>query len=109
MYTVVFITPDGERRAVPIKRGTSLMEAAVARETPGIEAQCYGAGVCGTCHVYASPAILDQLPAKSPWEAEMLANLPLARPESRLSCQIRFEERFDGAEFTAPERQDAMG
>ena len=36
-------------------------------------------------------------------------NSPLARPESRLSCQLRFEARLDGAEFQIPERQDAMG
>lgn len=109
MFTVTFISQGGERFPVPIKRGASLMEAAVAREVPGIEAQCYGAGVCGTCHVYARGSILERLPAKSAWEAEMLDNLPLARPESRLACQIRFQEAFDGAEFETPERQDAMG
>jgi 2Fe-2S ferredoxin len=109
MASITFITPDGARMEVRIKPGATVMEAAVARETPGIEAQCYGAGVCGTCHVYACGPLAAHLAPKSQWELEMLGNLPLARPESRLACQIRFEERFDGAEFRIPERQDAMG
>jgi 2Fe-2S ferredoxin len=109
MSTIVLIKADGERITVPIKPGSSVMEAAVARNSPGIEAQCYGAGVCGTCHVYACPPMSDLLPPRSTWEEQMLANLPLAQADSRLSCQIRFEERFDGAEFRIPERQDAVG
>lgn len=109
MFSIIFVTQDGERFAVPIKAGTTVMEAAVAREVPGIEAQCYGAGVCGTCHVYAPDILREVLPPKSAWEVEMVGNLPLERPESRLACQIRFEARFDGAEFLLPERQDAMG
>jgi 2Fe-2S ferredoxin len=108
MATITFITHDLQRIDVSIKPGTSIMEAAIAGDVPGIEAQCYGAGVCGTCHVYAADALRDVLPQRSSWEEEMLTNLPLARGDSRLACQIRFEERFAGAEFHVPERQDAM-
>lgn len=108
LYSVTFISVEGERFTVPIKRGTSIMEAAVARDTPGIEAQCYGAGVCGTCHVYAEPETAGLLPEKTEWEAEMLSGLELARPESRLACQIRFEPQYDGMAFHLPERQEAM-
>ncbi len=93
---------------IPIKPGSSVMEAAVAWDAPGIEAQCYGAGVCGTCHVYACERSIALSP-KSEWEVQMLSDLPLARADSRLSCQIRFDERLDGAEFRIPERQDAAG
>lgn len=108
MGTVNFITPEGERLAISVKPGNTVMEAAVAQEVPGIEAQCYGAGICATCHVYAEGPLRDALPPPSQWEQDMIANLELARPESRLSCQIRFEEGFDGIEFRVPERQDAM-
>ena len=109
MATINFITHDEQHIAVSIKPGSTIMEAAVASAVPGIEAQCYGAGVCGTCHVYASGPLRDALPAKSDWEEEMLKGLPLAAANSRLACQIRFEDRLDGAQFRIPERQDAMG
>jgi 2Fe-2S ferredoxin len=108
MGTIIFIGDDGERVSVPIKPGTTVMEAAVAHEVPGIEALCYGAGICGTCHVYACEPMRELLPEKTDWEIEMLANLPLARAESRLGCRIAFAESFDGAEFRVPEQQDAQ-
>lgn len=108
MGTVNFITHEGERLAVTVKPGNTIMEAAVANEVLGIEAQCYGAGVCGTCHVYATGPLGDALPARSQWEQDMLANLELAREDSRLACQVRFEDAFDGIVFQIPERQDAM-
>lgn len=108
MSTITFITPALERIEVPVKPGTSVMEAAIAKDVPGIEAQCYGAGVCGTCHVYAEDGVHALLEAPSSWEREMLEALPLATAESRLSCQLRFQEKLEGAVFRLPERQDPM-
>lgn len=108
MGTVHFTTPQGQQVAVPVKPGNTIMEAAIAHEVPGIEAQCYGAGICGTCHVYAEGPLQADLPPVSQWERDMLGNLELARGESRLACQIRFEDALDGVAFRVPERQDAM-
>jgi len=109
MAIISFITHDEQHIAVSIKPGSTIMEAAVASAVPGIDAQCYGAGVCGTCHVYAAGPLRDVLPPRSDWEEEMLKSLPLAGADSRLACQIRFEDRLDGAKFRIPERQDAVG
>ncbi len=84
------------------------MEAAVENEITGIEAQCYGAGVCGTCHLYVADDWLGAAGAKSEWEQAMLHALPLARPNSRLSCQIVLSEQIDGAHFVLPERQESL-
>lgn len=108
MGRITFIQPDGERVSVPIRPGNNIMEAAVAGEILGIEAQCYGAGVCGTCHVFVPEALAQLLPAPNTWEQDMLSCLELAGPGSRLACQVRFTDELDGAEFTAPERQDAI-
>ena len=88
--------------------GTSLMEAAVENEVIGIEAQCYGAGVCGTCHVYAGEGWFAGTGSKTDWEQAMLDALPLARPTSRLSCQIVLSDQLDGAHFALPERQESL-
>lgn len=84
------------------------MEAAVEHEVAGIEAQCYGAGVCGTCHVYVADEWLAATGGKSDWEQSMLDALPLARPNSRLSCQIVLGERLEGADFALPEFQESL-
>lgn len=101
---------DGEGRSVTIEQGpgASVMEAAVDREVQGIEAQCYGAGVCGTCHVYVADEWFAATGDKSDWEQDMLDALPLSRPTSRLSCQITVSEAIDGASFILPERQESL-
>ncbi|HMO69350.1 MAG TPA: 2Fe-2S iron-sulfur cluster-binding protein [Novosphingobium sp.] len=108
MGTITFTQPDGTSAAISIRPGNTVMEAAVAREVPGIDAQCYGAGVCGTCHVMVAEDVAPLLDPPSQWESDILACLELAGPGSRLACQIRFAEAIDGACFTVPERQDAI-
>lgn len=108
MGQIIFIQPEGERVSVPIRPGNNIMEAAVARDVQGIDAQCYGAGICGTCHVIVGEAVAARLPPPNSWEQDMLACLELAGPTSRLACQVRFTDELDGAEFAAPERQDAI-
>lgn len=109
MVAITFIDHLNVAMAIDAPVGTSLMEVAVAHDIAGIEAQCYGAGVCGTCHVYVAPDWFGAAGAKSEWEQDMLDGLPLVRPASRLACQIRLDENLDGAMFALPERQDAMG
>lgn len=108
MSSITFVSPTEERTSVSIKPGTTVMEAAIANGVSGIEAQCYGAGVCGTCHVYVPADLLASLPAPSAWESGMLEGLSLVGPGSRLSCQIQFEDSFAGAEFQLPDRQEAI-
>ncbi len=84
------------------------MEAAVENEITGIEAQCYGAAVCGTCHVFVGEEWFERTGNKGEWEQAMLDALPLARANSRLSCQIVLSDRLDGAHFVLPERQEPL-
>lgn len=108
MVKVTFTDQAGHSRSIEQGPGASLMEAAVENEIQGIEAQCYGAGVCGTCHVYVDEAWLAATGEKSGWEQDMLAALPLARANSRLSCQIVLSDRIDGAQVYLPERQESL-
>src|SRR5690606_20049531 len=50
--TIIFETAQG-RREVQAKLGASVMETAVMNNVSGIEAECGGACICATCHVYA--------------------------------------------------------
>jgi 2Fe-2S ferredoxin len=81
------------------------MEAAVAHGVPGIEAQCYGACNCGTCHVFVDAVWREKLGAKSELESALLAALPLANDASRLACQIAIREDLEGLVLRVPQYQ----
>ena len=108
LVTITFTDQNGTSHTIRHAPGSSVMEAAVENEVTGIEAQCYGAGVCGTCHVFVDKAWLGKTGQKSDWEQDMLDALPLSRPNSRLSCQIVLSDAIDGAGFVLLERQESL-
>ena len=81
------------------------MEAAIANDISGIEAQCYGGCNCGTCHVYVAADWREATGPPKVWEAEMLRSISLSDESSRLSCQITMSENLDGLVVHTPERQ----
>ncbi len=105
MPRVTFIQPNGTENTVEAKSHASVMEAAVAHNVPGIEAECYGACNCGTCHIYVDAPWLDAAGARGEWEGEVLTTLPLVRDNSRLSCQITMRDDLDGVTVRLPAYQ----
>jgi ferredoxin, 2Fe-2S len=103
MPRVVFELPDGRRETVDVELGYTIMEAAVANDIPGIEAQCGGACNCATCHAYVDPRWSPALPEKSHDEIALLDYVENARPESRLTCQIPMSAALDGIVVRLPE------
>jgi 2Fe-2S ferredoxin len=89
MPHITYVQPDGARRSVAANTGATVMLTAVANSIPGIVAECGGAAMCATCHVYideASQALVDPV---SEVEDEMLDSAASGRREnSRLSCQL---------------------
>lgn len=72
-----------------------------------IKAECGGACSCATCHVYVDAAWLDKLYPKTDEEENMLDEAIGVEDNSRLSCQILMEEKFDGLKVTlAPGTKD---
>ncbi|MVA98969.1 2Fe-2S iron-sulfur cluster binding domain-containing protein [Nitratireductor sp. CAU 1489] len=104
---IVFQSLDGDRRIeVAAPAGTSVMEAAIMNNVGGIEAECGGACVCATCHVYCDLVAPDSLPEQQIDEDDMLDMTSAERrPASRLSCQIKLCRELDGAVFILPEAQ----
>jgi 2Fe-2S ferredoxin len=106
MITVHLVAPDGAKTQLPCKTGTSLMQAAVAANVAGIEADCGGLMTCATCHVYVREPFASQLPAPSGDELGMLEfTAAERRPNSRLSCQIELTEALDGLTVDLPATQ----
>jgi 2Fe-2S ferredoxin len=88
------------------KPGESLMQAAVAANVRGIEADCGGLLTCATCHVYVREPFASRLPPPSDDELGMLQfTASERRANSRLSCQIELSPALDGLTVDLPESQ----
>lgn len=69
-----------------------------------IKAECGGACSCATCHVYVDADWLAKLEEKTDEETDMLDLAFDVQDNSRLSCQIIFNDELDGLKLTlAPE------
>ena len=87
MPKVTYISHTGESTTIEVTVGTSVMENAVRNGIDGIVAECGGACMCATCHVYVDPAFLDRLPEIGEEQEAMLGSTFAERkPNSRLSC-----------------------
>lgn len=104
MITVHFIA--GDIRDVQCKPGQSLMQAAVAANVRGIEADCGGLMTCATCHVFVREPHASALPAPGADESGMLEfTAEPRRPNSRLACQIELTDALDGLTVDLPDSQ----
>jgi 2Fe-2S ferredoxin len=106
MATIHYHLPGGEVRSVALGSGQSVMEGAMREDLPGIEAICGGCCSCGTCQVYVSEDWIDRLDQPGPDEEAILDFAPHARPNSRLACQIKINERLDGLVVELLQSQD---
>ena len=107
MPKITYVEHDGREHQVEVPIGLSVMRGAVDNNIPGIDADCGGECACATCHVYVDQPWLDKigLPADGSQEASMLSFAALARPNSRLSCQIEVSDALDGLVVRLPEGQ----
>lgn len=106
MIKVHLLAADGAETILEVKPAGSLMQAAVAQNVPGIEADCGGLLTCATCHVYVREPFASRLPPPSEDERGMLEfTAAERRPNSRLSCQIELSEALDGLSVELPATQ----
>jgi 2Fe-2S ferredoxin len=77
---------------------------AVLQRRDEILALCGGCCSCATCHVYVNPAPSSTLLPIGDDEGGLLDSLDHRQPNSRLSCQIPFNDALDGLKVRiAPE------
>ncbi len=105
MARVTFIEHNGQRHAVDVTPGDTLMAGAVWNRVPGIVAKCGGEGGCATCQVYIGKEWEDRVGQPSPTERRTLRFAFQARPESRLACQIVITDMLAGLVVHMPPRQ----
>lgn len=106
MAKITYIEHTGTEHVVEVANGLTVMEGARDNNIPGIEADCGGACACSTCHVYVDAAWVAKLPAKDDMEADMLdfAWEP-DTDKSRLTCQLKVTDDFEGLIVRMPEKQ----
>jgi len=106
MTRIFFIQPDGREQVAEATSGQSVMQAAVGAMVPGIVADCGGACTCATCHGYVDDTWIDRVPPPSADELEMIdAGCLDTQPNSRLTCQIKIDDRLDGLVIRIPPSQ----
>jgi 2Fe-2S ferredoxin len=105
MVKITYIDSGGTARTVEAEVGSTVMETAIKNGVPEIEAECGGACACSTCHLYVDEAWREKTGGPSPMEEDMLDFAFEVKPTSRLSCQMKVREDFDGLIVRTPERQ----
>ncbi len=105
MPQITYISHSGDKTAVDVAEGDSVMEGAVQNGIDGIVAECGGNCQCATCHVYVQEG-LDKLEPIADDEKAMLEETTSERkPNSRLSCQLRVTSKLEGLVVRTPEAQ----
>lgn len=104
MTRIVFDTADGPI-GIETDEDISVMRIAKAYDVAGIDGDCGGEMVCGTCHVFVDAADFAAFSPPGEMEAMILECVPNPQPNARLSCQLRARDCPDGIRFTVPPAQ----
>ena len=98
------VTREGQEVVLEGQEGLSIMEIIRDGGIDELLALCGGCCSCATCHVHVDPAFADKLPPISEDENDLLDSSDHRNDQSRLSCQLTFNEALDGLRVTiAPE------
>ena len=105
MAKITYIEHNGTNHTVDVQNGLTVMEGAVQKNLPGIDADCGGSMACATCHVYVKEDWFNKINKKSEGEDDMLDQAYEPKKNSRLSCQIIVSDDLDGLVVDMPEKQ----
>lgn len=100
MPSIIVKDLNGETRTIDASTDNSLMEALVEADYDDIEAICGGCCACATCHVYVSDDWMQRIAPRGDDELMLLESVDDYKEDnSRLSCQIKVTEEYDGLEI----------
>ncbi|KAL8275868.1 hypothetical protein Esti_000204 [Eimeria stiedai] len=99
--SLTFVEADGAKKTISVQEGVTLLEAAHANDVP-VEGACDGQCACSTCHVILSERLYESLPEPSVEEDDMLDLAACLTDTSRLGCQVRVNEDFEGEQIRLP-------
>ncbi|KAL7427944.1 hypothetical protein ACHAXH_003143 [Discostella pseudostelligera] len=99
---MTFIDPSGEENAAEAEIGKHLLDVAHDNNIE-LEGACGGELACSTCHLVFDKEVYDTLPPKTDEEEDMLDLAFELTETSRLGCQIRVTEEFEGIKVRIPD------
>ena len=105
MTKITYITHDSTTHEIDVQNGLTVMEGAIQKDIPGIDADCGGSMACATCHVYVEEKWLSKLPEAEDAEVDMIDMAFEPKKNSRLSCQLIVTDELEGLTVTTPEKQ----
>ena len=105
MPKITYNDNQGNSKTIEVENGLSVMEGAIQKDIPGIDADCGGSMACATCHVYVEEKWLDKLPKAEYAEVDMIDMAYKPKKNSRLSCQLIVSDELAGLTVTTPEKQ----
>ncbi len=105
MPKITYNDYQGNSKTIEVENGLSIMEGAIQKDIPGIDADCGGSMACATCHVYVEEKWFDKIPKAEDAEIDMIDMAFEPKKNSRLSCQIIVSDELDGLKVTTPEKQ----
>jgi ferredoxin, 2Fe-2S len=105
MSSLIVTTRTGDEITIENDRpGVSVMELMRDNSVPDLLALCGGSRSCATCHVWVDAEFLERLPAPVDEESELLDGSLHRQSNSRLSCQLKWNDALAGLRVTlAPE------
>ena len=105
MPKITYKDYQGISKTIEVESGLSVMEGAIQKEIPGIDADCGGSMACATCHVYVEEKWLNKIQKAEEAEEDMIDMAFEPKKNSRLSCQLIVSEELDGLIVTTPSKQ----
>ncbi len=100
---IYVIDREGVQHELEAEGGSNLMEVIRNAGLP-IEATCAGQCICATCHVYVDEEWKNKLEEMQEMEMILVEDSGSFQENSRLSCQIDYNDMLSGLKLTlAPE------
>ena len=101
MPKITFVIADGTSKEFEAPNGLSVLEVA-HKNGINLEGACEGSLACSTCHVIVDNDWFEKLGEASEEEEDMLDLAFGLTHTSRLGCQIKMSDEFDGLSVTLP-------
>lgn len=99
MGTISVTDLEGKTHEIQATEGLSIMEIIYDAGIP-IKAACFGCCSCSTCHVYVDQKWMEKTGNASEDEEDILDMVVDLNENSRLSCQIKYNDALDGIHVT---------
>lgn len=94
----------GIKKEVVGKKGETLLDV-TRKYNINLTGACEGNCACSTCHIIFDKKVYEKLPPPKEEEEDMLELAFGLTPTSRLACQIKVDDKLNGAMIMIPDVQ----